>query len=137
MTKLYEQIRKDLLVARKNKSDLKGELVLLVSDIDARAKEAKTEPTDDIIYAAVNKAVKNLDDQLETATDKDKLQATKRHLSGYLPEQLDGAKLIEATEDMIKDNPTAKMGQIIGLMKKEYGASVDGRTLSQAVKGFF
>lgn len=137
MTKLYEQIRKDLLVARKNKSDLKGELVLLVSDIDARAKEAKTEPTDDIIYAAVNKAVKNLDDQLETATDKDKLQATKQHLSGYLPEQLDGAKLIEAIEDMVKDNPTAKMGQIIGLMKKEYGASVDGRTLSQAVKGFF
>lgn len=137
MTKLYEQIRKDLLVARKNKSDLKGELVLLVSDIDARAKEAKTEPTDDIIYRAVNKAVKNLDDQLETATDKDKLQATKQHLSNYLPEQLDGAKLIEAIEDMIKNNPTAKMGQIIGLMKKEYGASVDGRTLSQAVKGFF
>lgn len=137
MTKLYEQIRKDLLVARKNKSDLKGELVLLVSDIDARAKETKTEPTDEIIYAAVNKAVKNLDDQLETATDKDKLQATKQHLSGYLPEQLDGAKLIEAIEDMIKNNPTAKMGQVIGLMKKEYGASVDGRTLSQTVKGFF
>lgn len=137
MTKLYEQIRKDLLVARKNKSDLKGELVLLVSDIDTRAKETKTEPTDDIIYAAVNKAIKNLNDQLETATDKDKLQATKQHLSNYLPEQLDGAKLIEAIEDMIKNNPTAKMGQIIGLMKKEYGASVDSRTLSQAVKGFF
>lgn len=135
---IYQKILDELKEARKNNNELKGELMLLASDIRNRQIASDGQDKDDISIEAIQKAIKKIDEEAELAPS-DKLKNAKKLLQSFIPEGhfIAGKDLLKLVMDTIESHPEAKQGQIIGLVMKENKARVDARELSQLVKGFF
>lgn len=135
---IYQKILDELKEARKNNSELKGELMLLASDIRNRQIASDGQDKDDISIEAIQKAIKKIDEEAELAPS-DKLKNAKKLLQSFIPEGhfIAGKDLLKLVMDTIESHPEAKQGQIIGLAMKENKGRVDARELSQLVRGFF
>lgn len=135
---IYQKILDELKEARKNNSELKGELMLLASDIRNRQIASDGQDKDDISIEAIQKAIKKIDEEAELAPS-DKLKNAKKLLQSFIPEGhfIAGKDLLKLVMDTIESHPEAKQGQVIGLVMKENKGRVDARELSQLVKGFF
>lgn len=135
---IYQKILDELKEARKNNSELKGELMLLASDIRNRQIASDGQDKDDISIEAIQKAIKKIDEEAELAPS-DKLKNAKKLLQSFIPEGhfIAGKDLLKLVMDTIEGHPEAKQGQIIGLVMKENKGRVDARELSQLVRGFF
>ena len=108
-----EKLRKDKMLAMKNKDKLKsGVISLMMSNILLEQKEKKRDLTDDEQIAFVKKELKETVDALE--------------------------KLKEIIEKFMEENSLEKsnksIGQIMKYMMAEYGKYTDGKTVNKIVQ---
>ena len=139
-----EKLRKDKMLAMKNKDKLKsGVISLMMSNILLEQKEKKRDLTDDEQIAFVKKELKETVDALEQ-TPKDRVETieeTKQKIEiikSYLPEQISEEKLKEIIEKFMEENSLEKsnksIGQIMKYMMAEYGKYTDGKTVNKIVR---
>ena len=139
-----EKLRKDKMLAMKNKDKLKaGVISLMMSNILLEQKEKKRDLTDDEQIAFVKKELKETVDALEQTT-KDRVETieeTKQKIEiikSYLPEQISEDKLKEIIEKFMEENSLEKsnksIGQIMKYMMAEYGKYTDGKTVNKIVQ---
>ena len=139
-----EKLRKDKMLAMKNKDKLKsGVISLMMSNILLEQKEKKRDLTDDEQIAFVKKELKETVDALEQ-TPKDSVETieeTKQKIEiikSYLPEQISEEKLKEIIEKFMEENSLEKsnksIGQIMKYMMAEYGKYTDGKTVNKIVQ---
>lgn len=139
-----EKLRKDKMLAMKNKDKVKsGVISLIMSNILLEQKEKKRDLTDEEQLAFVKKELKQTMDTLEQ-TPEDRVQAieeTKKKLEiikSYLPEQLSEEKLKEIIEKFLEENSLEKSnksrGQIMKFVMGEYGKFTDGKTVNKVVE---
>ena len=139
-----EKLRKDKMLAMKNKDKLKaGVISLMMSNILLEQKEKKRDLTDDEQIAFVKKELKETVDALEQ-TPKDRVETieeTKQKIEiikSYLPEQISEDKLKEIIEKFMEENSLEKsnksIGQIMKYMMAEYVKYTDGKTVNKIVQ---
>ncbi len=139
-----EKLRKDKMLAMKNKDKLKaGVISLMMSNILLEQKEKKRDLTDEEQLAFVKKELKQTMDTLEQ-TPEDRVEAieeTKQKIEiikSYLPEQISEDKLKEIIEKFMEENSLEKsnksIGQIMKYMMAEYGKYTDGKTVNKIVQ---
>ena len=139
-----EKLRKDKMLAMKNKDKLKsGVISLMMSNILLEQKEKKRDLTDDEQIAFVKKELKETVDALEQ-TPKDRVETieeTKQKIEiikSYLPEQISEEKLKEIIEKFMEENSLEKsnksIGQIMKYMMAEYGKYTDVKTVNKIVQ---
>ena len=144
---LYEQLKKDALVAMKERNKVKqGILKLVIGDLDLaqNSKGQKGDLTDDQVVKVVESHVKKCDEQTclafqyEEGSDRvfmDRVFEQKRTLSCYLPKYLNAVeiKLALSEVDIVGcDN----LGKSIGMAMKSLkgrGLSVRGDDVKKAV----
>lgn len=140
---IIEKLRKDKMLAMKNKDKLKsGVISLIMSNILLEQKEQKRDLTEEEQLAFVKRELKQTMDTLEQ-TPKDRLEAieeTKQKIEViklYLPEQISEDKLKEIIEKFMEENNLEKSnkskGQIMKFVMGEYGKVTDGKTVNKVV----
>ena len=139
-----EKLRKDKMLAMKNKDKLKsGVISLMMSNILLEQKEKKRDLTDDEQIAFVKKELKETVDALEQ-TPKDRVETieeTKQKIEiikSYLPEQISEDKLKEIIEKFMEENSLEKsnksIGQIMKFMMAEYGKYPHANTVNNILQ---
>lgn len=140
---IIEKLRKDKMLAMKNKDKLKsGVISLIMSNILLEQKEQKRDLTEEEQLAFVKRELKQTMDTLEQ-TPKDRVEAieeTKQKIEvikSYLPEQISEDKLKEIIEKFMQENNLEKSnkskGQIMKFVMGEYGKVTDGKTVNKVV----
>lgn len=140
---IIEKLRKDKMLAMKNKDKLKsGVISLIMSNILLEQKEQKRDLTEEEQLAFVKRELKQTMDTLEQ-TPKDRVEAieeTKQKIEvikSYLPEQISEDKLKEIIEKFMEENNLEKSnkskGQIMKFVMGEYGKVTDGKTVNKVV----
>ncbi len=140
-TQLEQQIRKDLLLARKNKDTVAFNILsLLVTEINNLSIENNRKPlTEKQIYGIIKKLVKSLRDSIaiyKSQGSSDLLnedEAQLKILEKYLPTMLSEEQLRKIVQDTVKKVGN-NMGAIMKSVLSEYGASVDGSLLAKIVR---
>ncbi len=140
---IIEKLRKDKMIAMKNKDKVKsGVISLIMSNILLEQKEQKRDLTEDEQIAFVKKELKQTMDALEQ-TPKDRVETIEETekkieiIKSYLPEQISEEKLKEIIEKFIEDNNLEKSnksrGQIMKFVMGEYGKYTEGKTVNKVV----
>ncbi len=140
MGKLLNRLQADRADARFKTSmgrtfKLKAELLTYVLGELSRQKDK--DHSDKVVQAIVAKVKKNLEDALRIKYTDD-LHTEVCIIAEYLPLEFTEAQLQRTIEGLIRANPEAKMGQIMGLLKQASQVtpfSYDGKMASTIVRG--
>lgn len=140
MSTLLQQIKNDQLAARKNKETIKAILLTtLIAEVSAVGKKENRETTNDEAIKVIQKFVKGNDETLEAlkfSSDERVLIARteKTILESYLP-QMASEDAVKATVDKLKTNGCNNVGEIMKILKLQFGATLDGKMASRLAKG--
>tara|TARA_R110000737_G_scaffold33578_1_gene51870 strand:- start:208 stop:600 length:393 start_codon:yes stop_codon:yes gene_type:complete len=126
MNKL-EQIKKDLLEARKSKDELiKNLLSTFIGEYENIAKDDKgVAYTSDVLVENISK--KFIKSAKLVNTEDSKLEI--KYLEQFLPQ----VASMEAVKDFLKDKDLTLGGRLIGMAKQHFGGKVDPQTVNQAI----
>ena len=143
MNTMFDQIKRDLLTARKSQDKVATSILkTLVGDLEnarSRANNLSTEGelTDETVTAVVKKFVKDIDFTLENTND----QETKKSLSyerdtliGYLPVQLTEAQLREEIKGAIDGQGADNIGKVMGILNSKFKGEFDGALASKLIR---
>lgn len=137
---ILDQIRKDSLMARKEKRREASLLVTLIGEIETRTKALK-EPrplTNEEVVGTVRKFLKNAEETLATVRGSrpevvDQVALEILTLQGYLPSQMSEADLRAYAEARLKSGDG--LGQVMAALKAEFPGRYDGKLASTVVRG--
>lgn len=136
---LMEQIKKDQLTARKERSWKASILTTLLGEAAMIGKNAgNRETTDPEVIAVIKKFIKNMEETARLAGMDDHTVMEIDLLSGYLPKGMDNKALVVAINEIIleqigTDTPH-NMGSIMKRMKEKYDGLYDGKEVSGIVR---
>ena len=152
---LIQDIKSASLVARKARETKKAEsLITLYSEASMIGKnDGNRESTDAETVAVIKKFIKNIDETLikggfyyrvnirPAAHLGDpramKLIEEKKLLSEFLPKQLTQDRITALLQDIIRNSPGAKMGDVLKTLKAEFDGEYDGGLAAKIAKGLF
>ena len=134
---MLQKIKEEIKVAMKNKDPLKRNILrmILANSNNIAKNDGNRETKEEDILSALKRQVKQNKETVEFAKkegrDHSKESKEIEILENYLPQKID-KNILEAfvSAQIIKllnegTNIKASIGRIMGLIKKEYGASVD------------
>jgi uncharacterized protein YqeY len=132
---LMENIKKDMMSAKKDKDTLKANLLsTLYSEIFTLSKSGKPMTEEDSVKV-IKKFIKNADDTLALdipAESKEKYRKEKEILESYLPKQLSKEEIDNHVTRMLSEGK--QMKDIMQYFKENYSGMYDGRAVNEAVK---
>ena len=110
--------------------------------LDVAGKIAKLENreiTESDVITGVKKNIKNLSSTIDLVKEGEIVEQYKKEIKillEFLPEEIDDEILINKIRELTKDMEKSmkSMGKVIGLVKKEFGDSVDMSKVSKFVK---
>lgn len=136
---LVEKIRKESLQARKEKNEIKANLL---TSVYSQAKTAaidsgRREPDDQDILQAIKKFLKSIEENLQLGKEGkisqelyEQALQEKEILQEYLPKQLSEEELRE----IIKNSGAKNVGEAMKYLKEKYPEQYDGKIASQIAK---
>lgn len=146
---LKEKISNDMKTALLSGNRFEGGVLrdlrasILNEEVNSGQREAGL--SDDDTLKIISKEIKRRQESIGLFTENNRLDLAESEqreldvLSTYMPEQLSRVDIEKAVDDFIEGNSieldAKSMGRIIGHVKSEYGARVDGALLAQVVKG--
>lgn len=139
MTHLRKQLKEDYIAAFKARDTVRKNLLgTLKGEIESNDKkpEFKDGMTDEQILKLIGKYKTNSEENLKVYTNPDAIAKTKKEieiLSAYLPNMLSEEDLSKVVDDLLSSGMN-NIGQIMGALKKQYGATVDMGMASKMVK---
>jgi hypothetical protein len=139
MSKLLEQIKKDQLLARKNRESVKA--TLLTTLLGEASPSGNDTVTDEDVMRVIQKFNKNakevLDIKLSRNEDVTVVEEELRILGDYMPKQLSEQEMMTIAELVIQENNIDSMkglGQVMGHFSKNYKGQFDGKVLKAVVQ---
>ncbi len=133
-TSLAANIRRDQMVARKNRATLDINLLTtLVSDIGTFEKNVAREITDSEVMDILQKFVKNTKITLASVPTHEVALHELKLLEGYLPKQLNIEELTKIISDFIAEHGK-DIGKIMGHLKANHAGLFDGKVASEVIK---
>ena len=139
---LIDQIRKDSITARKDRSPTASFLTTLLSEITMRAKDdGDRSPTDEDSVKVIQRFLKSATEtkELLEARNSDTMQSNREIevLNSYLPQVLDATQTKDAVQTAVSEvNATSikDMGKVVAVLKQRYGTALDMKVASQIIK---
>lgn len=127
---LFEQLKQDMMQARKNKeSDKATWLSALIGELQRGGKDF----TDAQILALIKKHVETLKDNLKVSPEHTATANEIAFLQAYLPQQMTEAEIRAAIQKAIDEGAT-NMKLIMGALQGQYSGLYDGRLASGIAK---
>ena len=143
---LYDEFRKEKMIALKEKDKLKNKVITnILSDLTYIKKELKQEPTEVDRAKVVAKQVKQLKETMELSKDRpDKmaeLEAELAVLEQYMPKQMSEEEIREAVVKLLEENgitaePKNK-GAIMKVVMPALNGKADGKDINKVVSSLF
>ncbi|MCS7205153.1 MAG: GatB/YqeY domain-containing protein [Leptospiraceae bacterium] len=136
---IVERIKKDSLQARKEKNELKSNLLTSVYSQakTAAINEGRREPNDQDLIQAIKKFLKSIEENIQLGKENqiskenyEQALKEKEILMEYLPKQLSENELRE----IIKNSGAKNIGEAMKYLKEHYPDQYDGKTASQIAK---
>lgn len=141
---MFDQIKKDLTTAMKEKDKFKLDVIrMLKSSIQLETIEKKRDLTDEEVISVIKREVKKRNSSIEEYKKFNKTDVIESLnneiaiLSVYLPEELSEDKIIEVIDETIKElNATSikEMGMVIKTVGSKIGSQADMSKVSAIVK---
>lgn len=123
---LFQTLKKDRMAAMKAKEkDKVSTLTSLIGDIenDALTKQGANAKTDDKVVGKIKALVESYKEMIGKYGEREDWKREIVLLSAYLPQQASEEELRAVIEPMKADG--AQIGQVMGAIKKRFGASAD------------
>ena len=139
---LLETIKKDQFEARKSKEALKATLLTtLFAEASMKGKNANRDTTDEETVQVIQKFLKGVNETIgyleKGGGDNTEALATanaeKAILEAYLP-KMASADEIRAAVAALKADGATNIGEIMKLLKLQFGSALDGKLASQLAK---
>ena len=145
MPSLQEQIQADLGDAMRARDEVrKSSLRMLIAALKNAQIEARTDHLEDAaVLAMVQKQVKQRREsvmEFRKGNREDLVaieEAEIEVLSAYLPAQVSREEIVAAARKLVAETGAAgprDMGKLMPALTKQFGASADGRTISEVVR---
>lgn len=143
MKKLIERIRDEHLNARKKRLAVHASiLTVLRGEAEKVGKDkGNRDPSDDEVIQVVRKLIKSGNEMKELVKDnEEQLVITEVELDvleSFLPAQLSDDDIIEAAKTIVDEvgaTTMKQMGQVMGLLRKKFGNSLNMAVASKTVK---
>ncbi len=141
---LYSKLQADLIAAMKSGDTAKRDLLrMLQSNLKNLVINQNLELTDEVVIRQLRKEIKSRQDSIAAfkAANRDELAANEEAeialIEPYLPAEIDDAKLQTRINELISEHQLAgvsALGKLIGLLKQEYGESVNPARLASLAK---
>lgn len=132
---LMEDIKKDMMSAKREKDTLKANLLsTLYSEIYTLSKSGKPLTEEDSVKI-IKKFIKNADDTMALdipAESKENYRKEKEILETYLPKQLSKEEIEKHVTELISQGK--QMKDIMQFFKENYAGMYDGKTVNETVK---
>lgn len=128
---LLEQVKSDLLQARKNKESIKASL--LSSVVGELQRGSGKDVTDDQVIKQMKKMLVNAEENLKQFPDHTESQTEVQILTAYVPAVMSEADL-RALIQSFKAEGMNNIGQIMKALQTQYTGSYDGKMASALVK---
>ena len=139
MITLMDTLRADYLAYRKDRKEVEiGLLSALIGEAERIGKDnGNRETTDAEAIQVIKKFLANGREVLGLVhSDELRNQALKENaiLESYLPAQMDESGLRAAVSAFLEASPDAKIGDVMGHLKANFGGTYDGKLASQVVR---
>ena len=147
---LVKRIREEQLTARKQRSADASILTVLLGEAEKIGKDkGNRETSDDEVILVVRRLLKtgielkslfDTTDSMNPTANAEKLAETIAEinlLESFLPAQLGDAEIVEAAKEIVDEvgaTTMKQMGQVMGILKKKFGNSLNMAIASKAVK---
>jgi len=130
-------LKKDMMKAKKEDKVKANTLMMLIDTIEKIAKEKEPINPDynKYINEGLKKYIKQVKDAINNGVEsaKDELKILEDYAKKILPPQLSETELKHIIIEYLNDNPGAKIGQIMGYLKKTFGDRVNMKKASELV----
>ncbi|MDO4923761.1 MAG: GatB/YqeY domain-containing protein [Peptococcaceae bacterium] len=143
---LYDEFRKEKMVALKEKDKLKNKVITnILSELTYIKKELKQEPTEADSAKVVAKQVKQLKETMELSKDRpdkmEELEAELAILEQYMPKQMSEDEIRDAVMKLLEENgitaePKNK-GAIMKVVMPALNGKADGKDINKVVSSLF
>lgn len=143
---LYDEFRKEKMVALKEKDKLKNKVITnILSELTYIKKELKQEPTEADSAKVVAKQVKQLKETMELSKDRpdkmEELEAELAILEQYMPKQMSEDEIRDAVMKLLEENgitaePKNK-GAIMKVVMPALNGKADGKDINKLVSSLF
>lgn len=144
MPSLQERVQADLGDAMRARDEVrKSSLRMLIAAIKNAAIEARKDLDDAAVLAIVQKQVKQRRESVVEFRkgNREDLVAVEEAeievLSAYLPAQVSREEIVAAARTIVAETGASgprDMGKVMPALTKQFGASADGRTISEVVR---
>ena len=128
-------LKKDMMKAKKEDKFKANVLMMLIDTIEKTAKEKEPINTnyDNYIKDGLKKYIKQVEDAIKNGMKdaKKELEILEIYAKKILPPQLSETELKHIIIEFINDNPGAKIGQIMGYLKKTFNERVNMKKASE------
>lgn len=143
---LYDEFRKEKMVALKEKDKLKNKVITnILSELTYIKKELKQKPTEADSAKVVAKQVKQLKETMELSKDRpdkmEELEAELAILEQYMPKQMSEDEIRDAVMKLLEENgitaePKNK-GAIMKVVMPALNGKADGKDINKVVSSLF
>ena len=134
MSQLFAALKKEVMLARKNKDKAKTNVgLVLIGEVETEAKRNGKDLTDPDIVSKIKKLIDSNREMISHSKDETKVDVLNEEiafLETFLPKQLSEEELRQIISDSGLDN----IGAIMGHLKKNYAGQFDGKLASQVAK---
>lgn len=137
---IYEKIMAEIKEAMKTKEvDKKDVLKQVQSKAQNIAKDNKTEITDEVVFEAIRKELKEMNKTLEEIKSKpesDLYKSTEfkiKTIEAFLPAQLTKEQLTEMINGVISNNSDIPKGKLTGIVMKELKGKADNKLIKETL----
>ena len=144
MSTLQERLQGDLADAMRSKQEVrKSALRMLIAAVKNAEIEARHELDDAAVLGVIQKQVKQRRESVVEFKkgNRDDLvrqeEAEIEVLSAYLPAQASRDEIVTAAREAIAETGASSakdMGKVMPVLTRKFGASADGRTISEVVR---
>lgn len=140
MIQSIQELKKLVLTSKKESLDRSKSYAAILKQVENLTVGVKNPETDEkkIIVTACKKELKEImqskDSTPPAPYSQDTLDLCTSILESMTPKLMTERETEVAVDAVINDNPTANMGQIMGIIKKEYTDTLDMAIASKVVK---
>ena len=143
---LYDDFRKEKMVALKNKDKLRNKVITnILSDLTYIKKEVGHEPTEEDSIKAVSKQFKQLKETMELSKDRpealEELEKELAILEEYMPKQMNEEEIKAAVLKLLEENgielSPKNRGAIMKTVMPALNGKAEGKLINQVVGSLF
>jgi len=132
--KNINDLKKEMLLAKKRNDKEKANILMMLLDYTQKiAKELNEEPNNEHLKQAIKKYLKIIEDQEKNGIKTNEKEIILKIKKEIFPRQFTEIELTHIITEFKFDNPTAKPGQILGWLRKQFGDRVDMKLASKIV----